>query len=188
MSYPMFLPNFKILGAVVPEKSLTKKNVNTHTHTDKQCYGKDENYIPPYTLYARGIIKAIISICSRVLIIQPQKKSCSFKTFCFAKLPQTFMTDIFPYQSNTIDFSLCKSSLIKAFSFFFFAELLELIAIKQTQCLSARICSQWHVIAKIPMFCANVANSVTDRRTCSSSRGGGGGEHTTLLGSQKGPT
>ena len=56
-SYPMFVPNFKILGAVFPEKSLTKKKfTHRHTHTDKHCYGKDENYIPPHTSYAGGII------------------------------------------------------------------------------------------------------------------------------------
>ena len=56
MSYPMFVPNFKILSVVVPENSLTEKKVNTHTNPDKHCYGKDENYIPPYTSYAGGII------------------------------------------------------------------------------------------------------------------------------------
>ena len=54
---PMFVPNSKILGAVVPEKSLTEKKVNTHTHTDKHCYGKDEKYIPLYTSYAGGKIR-----------------------------------------------------------------------------------------------------------------------------------
>ena len=33
MLYPTFVPNFKILGLVVHEKSLTKKKVYTHTHT-----------------------------------------------------------------------------------------------------------------------------------------------------------
>ena len=33
---------FKILGRVIPEKSLTEKSL----HTDKHCYGKDKNYIP----------------------------------------------------------------------------------------------------------------------------------------------
>ena len=57
----MFVPNFKILGAVVPEKSLTKKKVYTqthkhiHTHTDQNYYGKDENYIyTPYILRMPG--------------------------------------------------------------------------------------------------------------------------------------
>ena len=31
--YPTFVPNFKILGSVVPEKSLTKKKVYTQTCT-----------------------------------------------------------------------------------------------------------------------------------------------------------
>ena len=30
-SYPKFVPNFKILGAVVPKKSLTKKSSHTLT-------------------------------------------------------------------------------------------------------------------------------------------------------------
>ena len=38
----MIVPNFKILGTVVPEKSLTKKKF-THTQT----HGKGKNYIPP---------------------------------------------------------------------------------------------------------------------------------------------
>ena len=44
----MFVSNFKILGAVVPEKSLNEKKVYTQTkkkQTKKHCYGKDENYI-----------------------------------------------------------------------------------------------------------------------------------------------
>ena len=42
----MFVPNFKILGRVVPEKSLTERSL----HSDKHCYGKDnKNYIPLYT-------------------------------------------------------------------------------------------------------------------------------------------
>ena len=32
--YPTFVPNLKILGSVVPEKSLKKKKTHTHTH----CY------------------------------------------------------------------------------------------------------------------------------------------------------
>ena len=35
---PSFVPNFKILGQVVPEKSLTEKKVYTHTHTHKHYY------------------------------------------------------------------------------------------------------------------------------------------------------
>ena len=42
MSYPMFVPNFKILGAVVPEKFLTKK---VYTQTD----GHTENIITEKT-------------------------------------------------------------------------------------------------------------------------------------------
>ena len=34
-SYPMFVPNFKINGQVVAEKSLTKKKF-THTHTQME--------------------------------------------------------------------------------------------------------------------------------------------------------
>ena len=57
----MFVPNFKILGAVVPEKSLKKKKLHTDTHTDKHCFGKDEKYIPPHTSYAGGIINTYTS-------------------------------------------------------------------------------------------------------------------------------
>ena len=46
-SYPMFVPNFKILVAAVPEKSLMKSK--DYTHTDKHCYGNNKNYIP--TIY-----------------------------------------------------------------------------------------------------------------------------------------
>ena len=43
-----FVINFKILGTVVPEISLTeKKSLHTDTHRDKHCYRKDKNYIPP---------------------------------------------------------------------------------------------------------------------------------------------
>ena len=35
--YPTFVPDFKILGSVVPEKSLTKKKF-THKPTHKHCY------------------------------------------------------------------------------------------------------------------------------------------------------
>ena len=42
-SYSMRLPNFKIIGRVVPEKKFT------HRHTDKQCYGKYKKNL--YTLY-----------------------------------------------------------------------------------------------------------------------------------------
>ena len=34
----MFVPNSKILGAVVPEKSLTEKKVKTHTHKHSQAH------------------------------------------------------------------------------------------------------------------------------------------------------
>ena len=52
MSFPKFVPNFKILGSVVPEKSLTKKkkkkNVYTQTHIFTE---KTKNYIPPIYRY-----------------------------------------------------------------------------------------------------------------------------------------
>ena len=31
----MIVPNFKILGTVVPEKSFTKKSLHTHSHKEK---------------------------------------------------------------------------------------------------------------------------------------------------------
>ena len=46
----MFVPNFKILGPVVPEKSLTKKKKFTHTHTEKA-----KTIYPLYTSYTGGI-------------------------------------------------------------------------------------------------------------------------------------
>ena len=49
MSLPSFIPNFKILGQVVPEKSLTEKKVYKHTEKAKTIY-------PLYTLYTGGII------------------------------------------------------------------------------------------------------------------------------------
>ena len=45
----MFVPNSKILGQVVAEKSL-KKKMNTHTQT----HGKSKNYIPPIYFVYRG--------------------------------------------------------------------------------------------------------------------------------------
>ena len=49
--YPTFVPNFKILGSVVPEKSLMKKSIHTHTFTEKT-----KTIYPLYTLDAGGII------------------------------------------------------------------------------------------------------------------------------------
>ena len=45
----MFVPNFKILGTVVPEKSLTKKKKFTHRHTEKA-----KTIYPLYTSYTGG--------------------------------------------------------------------------------------------------------------------------------------
>ena len=54
----MFELIFKILGAAVPEKYLTKKKRKAeHKHTRKHCYGKTKTIIHLlYTLYAGGII------------------------------------------------------------------------------------------------------------------------------------
>ena len=66
MLYPTFAPNFKILGSVVPEKSLTKKKKFTHTpspppppptHTNIVTE-KTKTIYPLYTSYTGGIIKA----------------------------------------------------------------------------------------------------------------------------------
>ena len=52
------MPYFKILSAVVPEKSLTnKKFTHTPKHTNTHSYGKDKNYIPLYTLYTGDITR-----------------------------------------------------------------------------------------------------------------------------------
>ena len=48
----MSVPNFEILGAVVPKKSLMKKKV--YRHTDKHCYERDENYIPSIYFVCQG--------------------------------------------------------------------------------------------------------------------------------------
>ena len=55
----MFVPNFKILSAVVPEKSLTKKSLHTDTdrQTDRQInlfMEKDKNYISPIYFVRQG--------------------------------------------------------------------------------------------------------------------------------------
>ena len=55
----MSVPNFKILGTVVPEKSLTKKKF-THTHT--QTHGKAKTIYPLYTSYTGGIKNHMIFI------------------------------------------------------------------------------------------------------------------------------
>ena len=55
----MFVPNFKILGRVVPEKYLMKKTPKKqkHTHTQTNIYTeKTETIYPLYTSYAGGII------------------------------------------------------------------------------------------------------------------------------------
>ena len=57
MSLPSFVPNFKILGQAVPEKSLTEKKV--YTHTNKQTHGKSKNYIPPIYFVYRGYNKSL---------------------------------------------------------------------------------------------------------------------------------
>ena len=49
----MFVPDFKILGQVVAEKSLTEKKFTdrqTHKHKDR----KGKNYIPPIYFVYRG--------------------------------------------------------------------------------------------------------------------------------------
>ena len=47
------VPNFKILGRVVPEKSLVEKSLHTYTH--KHCYRKDKNYTLPIYFVCWGI-------------------------------------------------------------------------------------------------------------------------------------
>ena len=47
------MPNFKILGQVVPENSLTEKKVYTHTNTHTE---KAKTIYPLYTSYTGGII------------------------------------------------------------------------------------------------------------------------------------
>ena len=50
----MFVPYFKILGAVVPEKSLMEKKVYTQAHRQNIVMEKTKT-IYPYTSYACGI-------------------------------------------------------------------------------------------------------------------------------------
>ena len=51
----MFVPNFKILGAVVSEKSLKKEKkmvyTHTHTHTHTLLRKRRKLYIPSYFVY-----------------------------------------------------------------------------------------------------------------------------------------
>ena len=83
----MFVANFKILGAVVPKKSLTKKKkLHTPTHTDKHCYGKDENYIPPYTSYVGGIMKLDT-------LINGHQRKCSARTITLSQV----IRELFPF-------------------------------------------------------------------------------------------
>ena len=59
--YPTFVPNFKILGLVVPEKSLTKKKF-THTHPHPQTNidaEKTKTIYPLYTSYTGSIMNAL---------------------------------------------------------------------------------------------------------------------------------
>ena len=55
----MFVPNFKILGAVIPENSLTAELLHkqTYKHTYKQYYGNDKKYIPLLYFVCRGYNK-----------------------------------------------------------------------------------------------------------------------------------
>ena len=55
--YQTFVPNFKILGSVVPEKSSTKKSLHTNptpTHTNTVTE-KTKTIYPLYTSYTRGL-------------------------------------------------------------------------------------------------------------------------------------
>ena len=52
----MFVPNFKILGQVVAEKSLTEKKVYTHTHTHTLTHKrKKQKLYTPYILRIPGV-------------------------------------------------------------------------------------------------------------------------------------
>ena len=55
----MFVLNFKILGQVVSEKSLTEKSLQTHTQTNFRTE-KAKTIYPLYTSYNGGIIKGRI--------------------------------------------------------------------------------------------------------------------------------
>ena len=57
----LLVQNFKILGPVVPEKSLMEKKLHIHKHTHI-VMKKTKTTYPLYTLYARGIIKSIFSL------------------------------------------------------------------------------------------------------------------------------
>ena len=48
----MIVPNFKILGTVVPEKSLTQKSLHTNTHTGTR---KRQKLYAPYILRIPGV-------------------------------------------------------------------------------------------------------------------------------------
>ena len=51
-SYSMFVPNFKILGRVVPRKSLMEKSL----HTDIQTLRKRQKLHNPYILCKLGVL------------------------------------------------------------------------------------------------------------------------------------
>ena len=53
LSLPSFVPNFKILSQIVPEKFLMEKQF-THRQTHKHCYRKGKNYIPPIYFVYQG--------------------------------------------------------------------------------------------------------------------------------------
>ena len=57
LSYPMSVPNFKILSQVVSEKSLTEKKVYKQTNIVTE---KAKTIYPLYTSYAGGIIRNCI--------------------------------------------------------------------------------------------------------------------------------
>ena len=53
LSLQSFVPNFKILCQVVPEKSLTEKSLHRHTNIVTE---KAKTIYPLYTSYTEGII------------------------------------------------------------------------------------------------------------------------------------
>ena len=73
MPYPMFAPNFKILGAVVPEKYLAEKNVTTQRERERErererniVTEKTKTIYSLYTSYAWGIIKELTTLVGRL--------------------------------------------------------------------------------------------------------------------------
>ena len=77
MSYPMFVPNLKFLGPVVPEKFDEKKKKKLHTHT---LLRKRQKLYIPYILRVPGVWQWL---CCTIYLTNQINKNQYFKNISF---------------------------------------------------------------------------------------------------------